>query len=410
MDVPALVPPHAAPRADWIARLERIARPVLTRLAAGTLRRDMPVEVNPRAAGPGRGGVAHLEAVARLLSGMAPWLERDRPPEWLGLAARGLEAATDPASPDFLNFTRERQPLVDAAYLSLALLRAPQALNAELPARVRTNLAACLKATRVLAPYENNWLLFPAVVEAALAALGEAPDFARVDPALRRHDAWYLGDGAYGDGPGHHFDYYNSFAIHPMMLAVVEAFPAHPPCRDLAGPSWVRARRCAEVLERLVSPEGTYPLLGRSAAYRFGAFHALADLARRGRLPEGVRPAQVRCALGAVIRRQMDAPGTFDTDGWLRIGFAGAQPSLGEHYVSTGSLYLCATAFLPLGLAAGDPFWAAPDAPWTSVRAWSGADLAADRSLEPNDPSARIGAVLPSAEGWWGRMRALIRR
>ena len=97
-------------------------------------------------------------------------------------------------------------------------------------------------------------------------------------------------------------------------------------------------------------------------------------------MPDGVSPAQVRGALTAVIRRSIEAPGTFDADGWLRIGFCGHQPGVGESYISTGSLYLCATGLLPLGLPATDEFWAAPAQPWTSVRAWSGQAFPIDRA------------------------------
>ena len=71
-------------------------------------------------------------------------------------------------------------------------------------------------------------------------------------------------------------------------------------------------------------------------------------------------PAQARAALDAVIRRTLDAPGTFDADGWLQIGLCGHQPGVGERYISTGSLYLATTAFLPLGLPPDDPFWIGP--------------------------------------------------
>jgi len=98
-------------------------------------------------------------------------------------------------------------------------------------------------------------------------------------------------------------------------------------------------------------------------------------------LPARVTPAQVRCALTAVIRRTLDAPGTFDADGWLRIGFCGHQPSLGENYISTGSLYLCAAGLLPLGLPASDAFWCAPAAKWTSQKIWGGEDLPLDHAI-----------------------------
>ena len=92
-------------------------------------------------------------------------------------------------------------------------------------------------------------------------------------------------------------------------------------------------------------------------------------------------PAQARGALNAVIHRTLDAPDTFDKDGWLQIGFCGHQPGIGEAYISTGSLYLCSVALLPLGLAASDVFWSSPAQPWTSVKAWSGRPFPIDHAL-----------------------------
>jgi hypothetical protein len=158
-----------------------------------------------------------------------------------------------------------------------------------------------------------------------------------------------------------------------------------------------RARRYAQVQERLIGPDGTFPSLGRSAAYRFGAFHLLSQVALMRELPEQTPPAQVRCALTAVVRRMAEAPGTFDGDGWLRIGFCGHQPSLGEPYISTGSLYLCSTALLPLGLPPGDPFWADGPARWTSQRLWSGESLPEDSAIRDSGaveiPTVRRGAA-----------------
>jgi hypothetical protein len=132
----------------------------------------------------------------------------------------------------------------------------------------------------------------------------------------------------------------------------------------------------------MIALDGSYPVLGRSITYRCGAFHALADTALRHALPDPVTTAQTRCALAAVIARTLSPAGTFDAKGWLQIGLAGHQPALGETYISTGSLYLCANAFLPLGLPANDPFWATPDAPYTSQKAWAGTNLPADHAID----------------------------
>jgi len=131
----------------------------------------------------------------------------------------------------------------------------------------------------------------------------------------------------------------------------------------------------------LISPEGAFPPIGRSLPYRIGALQLLGQMALRRDLPESVSPAQVRSAMTAVMRRMMEAPGTFDRDGWLTIGFCGHQPAIGETYISTGSLYLCAAGLLPLGLPPADEFWQAPPAEWTARKAWSGRDIPPDHAL-----------------------------
>jgi hypothetical protein len=104
-------------------------------------------------------------------------------------------------------------------------------------------------------------------------------------------------------------------------------------------------------------------------------------MALRQELHETITPAQVRCALTLVIRRMIEMPGTFDANGWLTIGFCGHQPELGESYISTGSLYLCATVFLPLGLPADNSFWQG-EAEWTARKAWSGKYTLIDQALD----------------------------
>ena len=377
----------AADRAYWVAVMTRLADPVLNNLAAGTLKARMPVE---QAAGADRRAVSHLEALGRLLAGMAPWIELEANETSEGrlrarygdLARRAIARAVDPASPDFLNFTRERQPLVDAAFLAHAILRAPRALGTALDGTTTKQLVAALESTRVITPVFSNWLLFSATVEAALARLGAAWDRMRVDYALRQHDQWYKGDGVYGDGPAFHWDYYNSFVIQPMLVDVLDVCRDEMPAwKELATRVEPRAERYAAILERLIAPDGSFPPIGRSIAYRFGAFQLLAQMALRKRLPEGVTPPQVRAALSAIIRRSIEAPDTFDANGWLRIGFCGHQPGVGETYISTGSLYLCAVGLLPLGLPPSDPFWSAPAEPWTSVRAWSGQPFPIDHAI-----------------------------
>jgi hypothetical protein len=377
-------------RANWLAMLDRVASPVLHAAAEGRLQQLMPVEA---AAGmeADRRKVTHLEAVGRTLSGLAPWLEHGSEEGAEGELLRryrawslaAIEHGVEPHSPAYLRFGEERQTVVDAGFLALALHRAPKMLRDSLSAKTRQNLIAALEATRHQTPSFNNWLLFMAMIEVALAGLGADWDRTRVDYALREHASWYAGDGLYSDGPHFHVDYYNSFVIHPFLLAVLEAVGDQDPgWRTMIDPARARSVRYAVELERVIAPDGSYPVIGRSITYRCGAFQLLADVATRAMLPAALPPGQVRCALHAVIERTLGAPGTFDAQGWLQIGLAGHQPALGETYISTGSLYLCTAAFLPLGLPPTDTFWTEPDLPWTSRRVWGGENLVRDHAFD----------------------------
>lgn len=97
-------------------------------------------------------------------------------------------------------------------------------------------------------------------------------------------------------------------------------------------------------------------------------------------LSEDIAPAQVRCALTAVIKRQT-VKDMFDKEGWLTLGFCGHQPDVAENYVSTGSAYLCCFVFLPLVLPADAEFWSAGDEKWSSQRVWSGEDVMRDAAV-----------------------------
>lgn len=378
----------AEERAFWVETLTRIAEPVLTNLSNHTLKKNMPYESLSK----DRSDFSHLEAVGRLICGISPWLElgADDTSEgqlrekYIQLAVKGLKNAVNPESPDYLVFGKPYQPLVDAAFLAQGLLRARTQLWERLDAQAKEWMITELKRSRGIKPWENNWLLFASMVEAALLEFTGECDMERLAYGVKRfRDDWYKGDALYGDGLAFHMDYYNSFVIHPMLTDVLLVMKKHHlEGADFAEKQLRRLTRYAEQLERFISPEGTFPVVGRSIVYRFGAFHALAQASLMRVLPERVQPAQVRCAMTAVIRNQMKSPKNFDANGWLRVGFTGEQIDMSESYINTGSLYLCSVGLLALGLPASDEFWSAPYTEWTNLRAWKGeSDVKADHAL-----------------------------
>jgi hypothetical protein len=178
-------------------------------------------------------------------------------------------------------------------------------------------------------------------------------------------------------------DYYNSYVIHPMLIEVATIMVRHGllGAKDLTIEQ-ARYSRWAAIQERFISPEGTFPVVGRSITCRFGVLQGLSDAALRGLLPESLSPGQVRSAMTAVLMRFFQGNQNFDSEGWLRIGFNGKQPAVGESYVNTGSLYHCVTGFVCLGLPPNSSFWSSPSEPWTNLRAWTGGDLRGDHALE----------------------------
>ena len=378
-------------RRYWVKQLTRIAAPVLENLAAGTLKKNMPFE--SLSIDPLRREVSHLEAVGRTICGIAPWLELgpDDTEEgklrthYIELVVKGIKNAVNPQSSDHLVFdNRHTQPLVDAAFLAEGILRAPTQIWGRLDQQTRKWLIDEWKTSRRIKPYESNWLLFASIIEAALLEFTGECDMERLMYGVNRFSKeWYKGDGWYGDGEVYHLDFYNSLVIHPMFTEILQILKKHKlDGGDFLSTQVKRQSRLAAELERMISPEGTYPVIGRSIVYRFGAFHALSHAALLHILPKNLNPAQVRCALTAVIERQLSLPRTFDSNGWLRVGYTGSQIHMSEEYINTGSLYLCTAVFLPLGLPKEDPFWANPSRDWTARRAWNGLDVGADHAIQ----------------------------
>ena len=378
-------------RAYLVGVMTRVSGPVLQALSQNQLKQKFPVHDWDRP----RQDCTRTEAFARTLDGIAPWIElgADATPEGklrakFGTMARlSLVNATDPKSPDSMSFgaseTVGNQPLVEAAFMAQALLRAPKILWEPLTATQKQNVIAALKASRSLKPGENNWVLFASIVEAALWHFTGEVQMDRLSHGLDQFQQWYRGDGAYGDGPEFHWDYYNSYVIHPMLLDILAV------CREKNDPHAAlydeelrRAQRYAVILERLISPEGTFPVMGRSSAYRFAAFQGLSEVILLKQLPPDIDPGAARAGITAVVRRMTEAPGTFDKDGWLQIGAVGHQTSIRNTYNSTGSLYFCLVGLIHLGLPASDPFWTAPAADWTQKKIWSGQDVPPDHALE----------------------------
>lgn len=379
----------------WVDVAYRMAAPVLSSMSEGHLHRDMVVELSPTWDGRNQ-GVTYMECFGRLMAGLAPWLalpdddsdegqKRRQLREW---ALKSYAQAVDPEGPDYLLWRKEGQTLVDAAYVAESFLRAYDTLWMPLDSLTKQRYIEEFSQLRRVDPPYTNWLLFSSMVECFLrkAAPG-SQDTYRIVSALRKVEEWYVGDGWYSDGVGFAFDYYNSYVIQPMYVECLELMTDGgarriwnaPLCRyDLAVK---RLQRFGSIIERLISPEGTYPIFGRSIPYRTAILQPLALIAWRGWLPKGLTNGQVRSGMTAVISRMFADDHNFNEGGFLTIGLNGAQPDVADIYTNNGSLYMASLALLPLGLPADHPFWTDAPEPWTSKRAWEGMDFPRDHAL-----------------------------
>ena len=380
----------AQDREVWVKALYKIAYPVIHNLAQGTLKQNMPLETGPDY-GLNLKKVTYTEAVGRTIAGIAPWLELSDDDTKEGKLRKqirtellqGLANAVNPQSPDYLNFRSEGQPIVDAAYVAQAFIRAPKALWEPLDTLTKRRFIEEFKSLRNRSGAYNNWLLFAGLTEGFLMKIGEQYDPARIQFALHKMKEWYVGDGWYSDGEKFSMDNYNSYVIHPMLvdLLAITSEKKMSSVEDYLT-ALKRMVRYSEFLERMISPEGTYPAFGRSITYRTAAFQALGQVALMEKLPPHILPAQVRCALTAVIKNMFDGNQNFDANGWLVLGFNGHQPMIADVYTSTGSLYMATLGFLDLGLPADNAFWTNPPADWTSKKAWNGEPVKKDYKVE----------------------------
>ncbi|MBF1541804.1 MAG: DUF2264 domain-containing protein [Prevotella salivae] len=376
--------PKSCDRDYWVGQAYKMARPVLENMAHGKLQQNMLTEFSPSFDNRNR-KVVFMETFGRLMAGIAPWLslpddgsdeakQRKQLCDW---ALASYRNAVDPSSPDYLCWGVSDQNLVDAAYIAESFLRAYDTLWQPLDSLTKRRYFQEFQRLRRIDPPYTNWLLFASTIESFLAKAGGGCDNFRVNMACRKVEEWYVGDGWYADGPVFAFDYYSSYVFHAMYLETLQAMidakvNTRIDYNKYFDRALKRAQKYAIILERFISPEGTFPVIGRSTPYRLAAMQPLALLAWYQKMPKELSNGQVRAALTQVMHRMFDHQNNYNQKGFLTIGFCGSQPETADWYTNNGSLYMTSLSFMPLGLPANHPFWTDAPQPWTQVKAWNG--------------------------------------
>ena len=388
--------PKSCDRGYWVGQAYKMARPVLENMAHGKLQQNMLTEFSPSFDNRNR-KVVFMETFGRLMAGIAPWLalpddgsdeakQRKQLRDW---ALASYRNAVDPSSPDYLCWGVSDQNLVDAAYIAESFLRAYDTLWQPLDSLTKRRYFRKFQRLRRIDPPYTNWLLFASTIESFLAKAGGGCDNFRVNMACRKVEEWYVGDGWYADGPVFAFDYYSSYVFHAMYLETLQAMidakvNTRIDYNKYFDRALKRAQKYAIILERFISPEGTFPVIGRSTPYRLAAMQPLALLAWYQKMPKELSNGQVRAALTQVMHRMFDHQNNYNQKGFLTIGFCGSQPETADWYTNNGSLYMTSLSFMPLGLPANHPFWTDAPQPWTQVKAWNGKPFPKDHRWGDN--------------------------
>lgn len=281
----------------WSQFAYSLADPILSNLANHSLKSTMSVEGFQHQ-------FANLEAFGRLMDGISLWLvlPNDHSPEAQlrdDLRQKALKAYTnivDPSSPDCATWRSGKQPQVDGAFLASSLIRAPS-LWYNLTEETRDRYVTEFTQLRRVQRHKNNWVLFQSMIETFLMRFGFEYDSEILNHGLNRIESFYLGDGMYSDGDEFRFDHYNSYVIQPMYLQILDVTGNKPRYATVLK----RMQRYVTVLERFISPECTFPMMGRSTTYRLAVFQPSSLLAYLNKLP--LPEGQVRAALTCVLRR-----------------------------------------------------------------------------------------------------------
>lgn len=303
-----------------------------------------------------------LEGYARLVPLAAAWLHSGRSRtlpfqsgdeiDLVALLASGLDAGTDPKSPEYWGpIGHSDQRIVEAADIALEIWLASDSVWADLSAAIRRRVVQWLLGVNGKRTADNNWHLFVVLVNAALAGLGEAHDRAEMLGRYEHFKTFYRGGGWFSDGPGDKFDYYNAWGIH-YPLNWVRAMDGTFDADFLAEAS----RNFAASYRYFFGPCG-FPVMGRSACYRMAAPAPLVQAAALG--DGGITIGEARRALDHTWRWFI-RHGALD-HGACTQGYGKADPRILDNYSGPASpLWSLRSLTAALAQPEHSPFWQSP--------------------------------------------------
>ncbi len=294
---------------------------------------------------------------------------------------------------EFNHPTIDHQIIVEMANVAYAFMKTPFLWNSLDKNLQNQILYIMYYSITQFKPHINNWLLFEAIIEIFLYKNQKIKTLHKTLLNLRIIESYYVGDGWYKDGPVFHMDFYNSYVILPFLITIYKELyllnyqNQGSLYKNVYNKSILKIQRQSEFLERLIGPNGSFPIFGRSAVYRTAIFHALVACACENALPHTLSYGQVRNGLNAVITHMFENNDLhiFDEHGFLTYGFSGFQPEIGDEYSNSGSLYFALLIFMPLGLDENHDFWKndtrSMEDEWSQKKLYSGKCINRDKAI-----------------------------
>ena len=306
--------------------------------------------------------VAHMEAFSRVLWGLAPlWGGGEECEDFDEIYLKGIVSGTDPESPEYwgeIPASSSDQRIVEMAALGLALILAPHKVWDPLNDKEKKNFHAWMMQVNNEIQSNNNWQLFPLIVNLGFKTVGAEYDAERMKRSLASLDSFYRADGWYHDGNTDQVDYYIPFALHFYALIYAKVMEKEDPENSRIIKE--RAALFAKSFVYWFDENGSALAFGRSLTYRFAqcCFFSACVFA-------GVKPFPMGVMKGIIARHfewWLSQP-IFDNSGILSVGYAYPNLNMAEFYNAYGSPYWALKAFLFLAIDENDEFFTAESLP-----------------------------------------------
>lgn len=301
--------------------------------------------------------IAEFEGFSRILWGLTPFTAGGADSDLWQTCVEGIKNGTNPLHEEYWGKVNDYdQRSVEMAVFGLALVLAPEKIWEPLNDIEKKSLSDWLYQINAVKVYDCNWVLFKAMVNIGLKAVGENYDADAINWALDRIEEFYLGDGWYADGINGHSEYYIPFTIHYYCLFYAKVMNKEDPIRSKLYKE--RAAAFAKDFIYWFSEDGSALPYGRSLTYRFAqsAFWSALVFAGVDVFPTGV----IKGLILRNLRWWFDQP-IFNSDGVLTVGYAYPNIIMAENYNSPGSPYWALITFLILALDDNHPFWTAEE-------------------------------------------------